>query len=143
MARRRMYGSATWCISIAVITRVGTPCFLERVLQRQGVDHGGEHAHVIPSHAIHIFGGGGHSTKEVAAADHQSDLDAGPRHFGDFGRQGATRSGSMPKPACPAITSPLSFRRMRLIARPRQAPVTRPLPVQAALRCGRAEYRRP
>ncbi len=27
MARRRMYGSATWRISMAVITRVGTPAF--------------------------------------------------------------------------------------------------------------------
>ena len=27
IARRRMYGSATWRISMAVITRVGTPAF--------------------------------------------------------------------------------------------------------------------
>ena len=35
MARRRMYGSATDCISMADITRVNTPCVLERVLQRE------------------------------------------------------------------------------------------------------------
>ena len=59
----------------------------ERVLQRQRVDHGGQHAHVIGGDAVHAAGRGGHAAKEVAAAHHHADLNAGCRHFGDFARQ--------------------------------------------------------
>ena len=53
IARSGMYGSATWAIVIAVCTRVGWPTALERVLQRERVDHGGEHAHVVGAGAVH------------------------------------------------------------------------------------------
>ncbi len=85
----------------------------ERVLQRQRVDHGGQHAHVIRRHAIHVHGRRRHAAKEIAAAHHQPDLHAGAGDFGDLLRQAFTRSGSMPKELPPASTSPLSFRRMR------------------------------
>ena len=53
MARRRMNGSATARISIAVATRVVTPLLLERVLQRERVDDRREHAHVVGGRAVH------------------------------------------------------------------------------------------
>ena len=55
MARRRMNGSATARISIAVATRVTTPMLLERVLQRQRVDDRGQHAHVVGGRAVHAL----------------------------------------------------------------------------------------
>ena len=45
---------------------------LERVLQRQGVDHRGEHAHVVAGRAVHAAGAGGQAAKDVAAADHDA-----------------------------------------------------------------------
>ena len=83
MARRRMNGSATARISIAVSTRVGTPCVLERVLQRQRVDHGRQHAHVVGGRAIHAARAGGQAAEDVAAADHDRGLDAERLDLGD------------------------------------------------------------
>jgi len=53
MARRGMNGSATCDIVIAVWTRVRLPDRFERVLQRQRVDHRGEHAHVVGASTVH------------------------------------------------------------------------------------------
>ena len=44
---------------------------------------------MVGSDAVHMFGGGRNASKEVAAAHHESDLNAGSRHLGDLGRQGA------------------------------------------------------
>ena len=42
-----MNGSATSSMRIVVMSRVSQPILLEGVLQRQAVDHGGGHAHVV------------------------------------------------------------------------------------------------
>ena len=49
---------------------------LQRILKRQGIDDGGEHAHVITRDAIHLMSRGGDTAKDVAAAQNQADLDA-------------------------------------------------------------------
>ena len=58
---------------------------------------------------------GGDAAEEVAAADHEADLDAGGGHLGDLAGQLAARARRRcRKPAPPASASPLSFSRMRL-----------------------------
>ena len=84
IARRRMNGSATARISIAVCTRVGTSALLERVLQRQGVDHRGEHPHVVAGHPVDALVAGRDAADDVAAADHDRQLDAEPVDLGDL-----------------------------------------------------------
>ena len=49
---------------------------LERVLQRERVDHGGEHAHVVGGDAVHALGAVGDAAEDVAAPDDRGDLDA-------------------------------------------------------------------
>jgi hypothetical protein len=49
---------------------------LERVLQRQPVQHGGQHAHVVAGRPVHALGGAGQPTVDVAAPDDDRDLDA-------------------------------------------------------------------
>src|ERR1019366_2237286 len=46
--------------------------FLDRVLQRDGINHGGEHAHVVGGHAVHVDGLLGHAAKEVPASHHDA-----------------------------------------------------------------------
>ena len=70
-----MYGSATSFIAIAVITRVGHAGLLERILEGQAVHDRGEHADVVPGRAVHAARGGRHATEDVAATDHDADLD--------------------------------------------------------------------
>ena len=48
---------------------------LDGVLQGDGVDDGGEHAHVVCGDAVHVDGLLGHSAKEVAAANDDANLD--------------------------------------------------------------------
>ena len=48
----------------------------DRVLQRNGVDHSREHAHVVGRDAVHVDGLLRDATKEVAAADDDADLAA-------------------------------------------------------------------
>ena len=83
MARRRMNGSATARISMAVTTRVSDAGLLERVLQRQPVDDGGQHAHVVGGGAVHALGAGRQAAEDVAAADDDGGLDAEPLDFAD------------------------------------------------------------
>ena len=83
MARRRMNGSATARISIAVTTRVDDALLLERVLQRQRVDHRRQHAHVVGGRAVHAARAGGDAAEDVAAADDDGGLDAHALDFGD------------------------------------------------------------
>ena len=56
---------------------------LERVLQRQRVDHGGEHAHVVRRRAVHALGARGKPAEQVAAADDDGGLDPELLDFGD------------------------------------------------------------
>ena len=56
---------------------------LERVLQRQGVDDGGEHAHVVGGGAVHAARAGGDAAEDVAAADDDGGLDAHALDLGD------------------------------------------------------------
>ena len=76
---RRMYGSATSRTSIADETRVCAPRALERVLQRDRVQQRREHARVVGRGAVHPLGRGRHAAVDVAAADHDRDLDAARR----------------------------------------------------------------
>src|SRR5690606_8234539 len=48
---------------------------LEHVLHRQGVDHGGEHSHVIRRDAIKTLLRGDRAADDVATADHQAQRD--------------------------------------------------------------------
>ncbi len=50
--------------------------FFDCVLERDGVDDGGEHAHVVCSDAVHVDGLLGDSAEEVAASDDDADLAA-------------------------------------------------------------------
>ena len=56
---------------------------LERVLQRQRVDHRRQHAHVIGRRAIHAARARGQAAEDVAAADDDAGLDAQLLDFGD------------------------------------------------------------
>ena len=46
----------------------------ERVLEGEGVDDGGEHAHVVGG-PVHVLGLVGDAAEDVAAADDDGDLD--------------------------------------------------------------------
>ena len=78
-----MNGSATARISMALATRVLIADVLEGVLQRQAVDDGGEHAHVVGRGAVHALGAGREAAEQVAAADDHRDLDAEALDLGD------------------------------------------------------------
>ena len=58
----------------------------ERVLHRQRVDDRGQHAHLVGRHAVHARLGQTRAAKDVAAADHEPDLDAPGGDFGDLVR---------------------------------------------------------
>ena len=49
---------------------------LQRVLQRQGVDHGGQHAHVVRGDPIHLARLLGHTAEEIPASDYDRNLHA-------------------------------------------------------------------
>ena len=49
---------------------------LDGVLEGDGVDDGGEHAHVIGGDAVHVDGLLGYSAEEVASSDDDADLNA-------------------------------------------------------------------
>src|SRR3990172_10266883 len=48
---------------------------LQRVLQGEGVDDGGQHARVVGGGAVHAGGGGGDAAEDVSRADDDSDFD--------------------------------------------------------------------
>ena len=60
------------------------PGFLERVLERERVQHGRKHSHVVAGGAVHPAGRGGEPAVDVAAADHDRHLDAAAVHGGDL-----------------------------------------------------------
>ena len=68
----------------------------ERVLQRERVDHGGEHAHVVAGRAVHAARAGGQAAEDVAAADHDAGLDAERLDLGDVLRDAVATAGSIP-----------------------------------------------
>ena len=57
MARRRMYGSASDSIRMAVMHPGVDADLLEDVLEGEGVDDGGQHAHVVRGDAVHALAG--------------------------------------------------------------------------------------
>ena len=62
---------------MAHCTRVGTSDRLQHGLQRQGIHHRGQHAHVVGRRALHAAVARAHPAPEIAAADHHRDLQAG------------------------------------------------------------------
>ena len=60
------------------------PSLLECILQGNGVDDRGKHAHVVGGHAVHFLGLLGDAAKEVAAADYDADLHTQRVNFGEF-----------------------------------------------------------
>src|ERR1700759_4741235 len=64
-------------------TGVMTDLF-ESVRQREGVDDGREHSHVIAGDAIHTFRREGDAPEDIASADYDTDLNAFPGYSGDF-----------------------------------------------------------
>ena len=81
-----MKSSQTWLMRIADITRVCMPEVLERVLQRERVHDGGEHAHVIGRDPIHAGAREPRAAEDVAAADHDRDFDTELAHIAHFAR---------------------------------------------------------
>ena len=59
---------------------------LQRVLERERVDHGRQHAHVVRGGAIHAFRAGRETAEEIAAADDDGRLDAELLDFSDLFR---------------------------------------------------------
>ena len=66
---------------MALITRVQDALLLQRILQSQSVDDRGQHAHVIGGNTVHGLGLFGYAAEEIAAADHDRDLDAQTMNF--------------------------------------------------------------
>jgi len=54
---------------------------LERILEGEGVDDRREHAHVVGRRPVHAVGARRHAPEDVAAADHDGNLDAQRRHL--------------------------------------------------------------
>ena len=52
------------------------PAPLQRILDGERVEHGGEHAGVVAGCAVHPLGGRSHAAVDVARADDDPDLDA-------------------------------------------------------------------
>ncbi len=80
-----MNGSATWFISIADMHTGIDALFLQRILQGQRVDDGGEHAHVVRGDAVHVLGLLGDAAEKIPAADDDGELNAELVHIRDFG----------------------------------------------------------
>ena len=86
-ARRRMYGSATSCIvDRRQDARVGAVP-LERLLDRERVQDGREHAHVVAGGAVDALRRGRHAAVDVAAADHERELEPVRAHVDELRRE--------------------------------------------------------
>ncbi len=57
---------------------------LQRALHGQRIDDGGEHPHIVRRRPLDAARGTGQAAKDVAATDHQADLDAEPVNFLHF-----------------------------------------------------------
>ena len=89
----------------------------ERVLQREAVDHRGEHAHVVGRGFLDAGVAGGElgAAEDVAAADDDGDLNAELRRpVRTWAAMSTTSCMLMPRWPGAAKLSPESFRRMRL-----------------------------
>ena len=78
MARRRMYGSATVSMRMAVMQpRLAVEAF-QGVLQGQAVEDGGQHAHVVGGGLLDDLAAGAElgAAQDVAAADDDGQLHA-------------------------------------------------------------------
>ena len=60
------------------------PALFQRVLQRDGVDHRGEHAHVVGAHPVHLLGLLFHAAEEIPAAHHDADFHTQSVDFRDL-----------------------------------------------------------
>ena len=61
------------------------PSLFNGVLQRDGIDDGRKHAHVVGGDAVHVDGLLGDAAEEVATADDDRDLATQGVHVGDLG----------------------------------------------------------
>ncbi len=57
---------------------------LQRILQGDGVDHRGQHAHVVGGDPVHFLGLLSHAAKEIAASDNNPDLDTQRVNIGNL-----------------------------------------------------------
>ena len=62
----------------------GDAQLFQRVLQGQGVDDRGQHAHVIPGGALDAVLAGGEAAEDIAAPGHHHHLDAQLADFADL-----------------------------------------------------------
>jgi len=62
---------------------------LQRFLERQRVDHGREHPHVVAGRPVEATPAGGHAPEDVAAADHDPNVHAKRVDGPDLGRDRA------------------------------------------------------
>ena len=78
VARRRMYGSATVSMRMAVCRRVSQSQAFQGVLQGQAVEHGGQHAHVVGGGLLDDLAAGAElgAAEDVAGADDDGQLHA-------------------------------------------------------------------
>ena len=79
-----MYGSAIWCIAIAVCTLRGHAHAFQRVLKSEGVNDRGEHAHVVGGRTIHPGLFVNLAAPNVTTAHDDGHRNAGPADFGDL-----------------------------------------------------------
>ena len=56
----------------------------QRVLQGDGVDDRGKHAHVVAAHPVHLPGLLFHAAEEIPATHHQADFDAQGMNLGQL-----------------------------------------------------------
>src|SRR5262245_36931239 len=64
---------------------------LDRVLEREGVDDGGQHAHVVAGRAVHTARAGRDAAEDVPAPDDHGHLDAHADHLADLLRDTTDR----------------------------------------------------
>ena len=69
-------------------------------MQRKGVDHGGQHAHVISGGAIHAAGTGSQATEDIATTDNERRLYAEGLDLTDVPGDAGCHSGIDPERLC-------------------------------------------
>ena len=66
----------------------GVAQLFQHVLHCKGVEHGGQHAHVVGRRALHALGRAGKPAKNIAPANHKGHFDAHFEHSADFAADG-------------------------------------------------------
>src|SRR6516225_7570151 len=74
---------------------------LNGILQGNGIDDGGEHAHVVGADAVHFAGLLGHAAKEITAAYDDADLHAQSTDLNDLAGDLCNAVGVEPETARP------------------------------------------